>query len=106
MLAAAVAVSLVAAPCKACQPEKAPQSHDCCHKQSPEQKSPCSWQPSDVDAVDQTKVQIQVELAVEPLSTIASTEPVQAFAPGGPAPEAPPPGVAPPLYLAHATFLI
>jgi len=51
-----VAVSLVAAPCKNCQPKAQTETkdcgHDCCPKPKPQKSESCSWQPAAFDAVE------------------------------------------------------
>lgn len=55
-ITAVVALSLVAAPCKNCQPKQQTQpaspAHDCCPKPKPQQPESCSWQPAAYDAVE------------------------------------------------------
>jgi len=51
-----VAISLVAAPCKNCQPKPQAETkdcgHDCCPKPKPQQSESCGWQPAAFDAVE------------------------------------------------------
>ena len=51
-----VTISLLAAPCRNCQPKSqtdAGQSgHDCCPKPTPQNSEPCAWQPAAYDAVE------------------------------------------------------
>ena len=53
---ALVALSLVAAPCKNCQPKQQSQpaapAHDCCPKPQPQKSESCAWQPAAYDAVE------------------------------------------------------
>lgn len=77
-----IAISLTAAPCRNCRPlpaDAAPAAHDCCRKQTPskdcgtEKSQSCKWQPSD-KAAPESKVQMGVLFAVEPLGDIAEVE--------------------------------
>lgn len=84
-------LTLVAAPCKNCQPKAPAQQqndqhqkdcgHDCCPKPKPAQQA-CSWQPADFDAVEKAKdtsvaVPTMVELphaAFEPVPAMSGLE--------------------------------
>jgi hypothetical protein len=60
----AIALSLVAAPCKNCQPKPQAETkdcgHDCCPKPKPQQTESCGWQPAAYDAVE-TKSDISID---------------------------------------------
>jgi len=51
-----IALSLVAAPCRNCQPKTQADSkqagHDCCPKPKPQKSESCTWQPAAYDAVE------------------------------------------------------
>lgn len=55
LAALALSVSLIAAPCRNCEPKSGDQAqqckHDCCPKPKPE-KPACKWQPADYAAVE------------------------------------------------------
>jgi hypothetical protein len=100
LAALALSVSLVAAPCKNCQPKSSADQaeqcqHDCCPKPKPE-KPACKWQPADYAAVE-TKHEIQAapEFALGSIEAISIPLPASAPA-ASPQVKAEPP----PLYLA------
>ena len=71
-----VAISLVAAPCKNCQPKPQAETkdcgHDCCPKPKPQPSESCGWQPAAFDAVE-TKSDITID-APAVLPVLASVE--------------------------------
>lgn len=78
-----VGLSLVAAPCKHCQPKVEPQvpasGHDCCPKPkpapAPAPTDSCQWQPAAYDAVE-TKAGVYVDTpAIVPALTVTTMQP-------------------------------
>ncbi|HEY3444471.1 MAG TPA: hypothetical protein VGK29_27215 [Paludibaculum sp.] len=71
-----VALSLVAAPCKNCQPKQQSQptapAHDCCPKPQPQKSESCSWQPAAYDAVE-----AQADIAIDVTAIVAVTATIE-----------------------------
>ena len=76
VVAFGLCLSLVAAPCKNCQPKPQAETkdcgHDCCPKPKPQQTESCGWQPAAFDAVE-TKSDITLD-APAVLPVLASVE--------------------------------
>jgi len=58
-----IALSLIAAPCRNCQPKVQTETkdcgHDCCPKPKPQKTESCAWQPAAYDAVE-TKSDVHI----------------------------------------------
>ena len=79
-----VAISLVAAPCRNCQPKPQTETkdcgHDCCPKPNPRQPESCGWQPAAYDAVEAKSditLDVPAVLPAPPALEQPLTEPVQ-----------------------------
>jgi len=73
-----VSLSLVAAPCRNCQPKQQSHStapaHDCCPKPKPQKSEPCAWQPAAYDAVE-SKAVTAIEAPAVPVQLTATELP-------------------------------